>query len=86
MEFTGVFHVVEPIEEIGGRPGDRLVIRPGAAWRPYSLVRPLTLADAHWAFSSRAVLDYTVPAMPHRLAYRRLREAVGPAPHLRLLR
>jgi hypothetical protein len=44
MDITGVFEVLEAIEEIGARPGDRLVIGGGEI--PYALVRRLTRGQA----------------------------------------
>ena len=40
-ELSAVFEVLREIEEIGGRPGDRIVLRPSEEEYTYSLVRDL---------------------------------------------
>ncbi len=84
--FTGVFEVVEAIDEIGARAGDELVVRPAEGWRPYALVRPLGPSAARWLFSDRARLVFTDPPMPHHLARRFLEDGSPPRRQLRLVR
>ena len=85
-QITGVFEVVQEIEEIGGRVGDRLVLASHEAW-PISLVRKLGHDDAHWAFHRKyATLELTYPPMTNGLALRLLREGVdGHGPYLTLV-
>jgi len=89
MDLTGVFEVIQEIEEIGARVGDRLVLASHEAW-PISLVRRLGYDDARWAFSPEsASLEFTYPPLPSSDAHRcllRSWQPSRPARHLRLLR
>ena len=84
---TGVFEVIQEIEEIGARESDLIVLRPWAD-RPAVLQRTI---DPRWAFGARCSLFYTDPPMMDGLALRLLREGVdghGPvlgSDHLTLL-
>lgn len=69
-ELTAVFHVTAPIEEIGAREGDRLVIRPRAI-RPALLQRTV---EPRWAFDPRCEMAFTRPHLPREHALRRLRD------------
>lgn len=84
---TWIFEVVEPIPEIGGQAGDRIVVRPGDPDRPYALVRPLSHTDVRWAFGDRCRLLYTdPPGMTSGPSLRHLREQIpGPHGHLTLV-
>ena len=67
MQLTGVFVVEREIPEIGARPGDRLVIRPGRSAHPYCLIRPLSHAESRWAFrSDHCTFEFSKPPLPPR--------------------
>lgn len=86
-DLIGVFVVVQEIQEIGARAGDRILLRPWAP-RPVLLQRELGHSDAAWAFGSHAELLFTRPTLPVRLALRLLRDRLRPQPrrrHLRLM-
>ncbi|HUE96516.1 MAG TPA: hypothetical protein VMN39_07635 [Longimicrobiaceae bacterium] len=50
---VGVFEVTAPIEDLGARVGDRLVIGRGEVW-PVALARNLPVSAAKWAIHSDA--------------------------------
>lgn len=83
MQLTGVFEVLEEIEEIGAWVGDRIVLAQHRPW-PVSLARRLGHADARWAFTDRCVLEFTRPPSARRDLHRRWRPLYLPG-HLRLL-
>ena len=61
---AAVFEVLREIPEIGGRPGDRIVLRPSEEEYTYSLVRDLgPIASDCWAFSDACELEVTRPPM-----------------------
>ncbi len=70
---VGVFEVIDPdgIPEIGAVVGDRIVLGATRPW-PVALARELGHADARWAFSDRARLEYTTPDLPHSQAWQLL--------------
>lgn len=67
---VAVFELVEDMTDIGGWPGDRLVVRPWA-YRPCVLQRSVA---PHWAFDPRARLIFTDPDLPAAYALRSLRD------------
>ena len=73
---VAVFEVTADMEEIGGRRGDRLVLRPDSL-RPCLLQRSV---DPHWAFDRRAALTFTDPTLPAAYAHQCL---VDRLPHWR---
>ena len=80
---VGVFEVTREIQEIGARPGDRIVVGRGENW-PVALARTLSLTDARWALQSEhAKLEFTLPYdTPVQDAVRELRASF---PHLTIL-
>lgn len=87
MRITGVFEVVEGIEEIGARPGDRLVVGEGEVW-PVSLARKLGHADARFAFLPEYARPlFTLPSVSSSeyAAFRRRWLHACCLSHLRLL-
>lgn len=73
MKISAVFEVLEPMEEIAGQPGDRIVLRPWAEERRGTLQREI---DPSWAFDPRCRLVLTDPPRlsPHHvLRYLRAR-------------
>ena len=86
-ELSAVFEVMREIEEIGGRPGDRIVLRPSEEEYTYSLVRDLgPIASDCWAFTDSCVLEVTDPPMMDGLALRLLKEGKdGLEPYLTLI-
>jgi hypothetical protein len=76
---SAVFHLTHPIDAIGGKVGDAIVIRPNAAHGRRALMqRPI---DPSWAFGPHATLSWWESTdMSADDVHRELRERMGAAP------
>ena len=76
-KLSAVFNILREIPEIGGRAGDKIVLRPSVEGYTYALVRDLgPIASDCWAFTDACELEVTDPPMMDDEALRLLREGV----------
>lgn len=61
---SGVFRVIEPIEDIGAEPGDFVVIQAEDADAPYTLVRCIDRERAMAALTKSAPVGSDRPPAP----------------------